>query len=251
MTEPVDSNNTPLDVNRPLAPREFRVARREGLVLGVCQIYFMVIWVRGCWDALTNADGTFSRPIESAVVFGLSASLWTGLCTWGLLDWWKHRLIVGTDTLHYVGVVRDLQISRDDLVEVRWRGTYRRGVVVIRTTRSRLRINLARYSRDERDDLIDCLHRLARDIPQPNWETFSQFPLKRSPEELRREAIWNASICCGLMLATSIACAAIAAAWGPEYLLYPVSVALAMGALVYLGRMRWWVLSTDNQSARL
>lgn len=246
MPDPADPNNPVPGGHDPSAPREFRMPRMYGAVWGGALIFFGTFGTSSVWEAATNADGSFPRPFEFAVVFGLFSSFWIVLSLWGLMDWKQHRLVVGDETLRYIGVIRDVQFSRDDLVEVRWRGFYRRGSVVIRSSRSRLSLDLDGYSDDERDDLIDRLRALARDASQQGWEAFNQPRPELSPEERRRVAIQGGSICCGLLLVTSLVFAA-AGAWGLGWHWYAVSVALAVWALSYPVRMRTVVSSPGIQ----
>lgn len=73
-------------------------------------------------------------------------------------------------------------------------------------------------------------------------------PRPLSPEEQRREVIWNGSICCGLLLVTSLVFAA-AGAWGLGWNWYALSIALAVAAVSYLVRMWKGIRSPDPQSA--
>lgn len=246
MPDPSDPNNAVSGGHEPSAPREFLGNKSDGAVLAVFLLVFVAFDAGSVWVAATNPDGSVPSRFEFAVVVGLFWSGWVALCVWELMRWWKHRLIVGCDTLHYVGVIRDVQLSRDDLVEVRWRGIYRRGSVVIRSSRSRLRIDLAHYPGDKQDDLIDRLRTLARDASQQGWEAFNQPRPELSPEERRRVAIQGGSICCGLLLVTSLVFAA-AGAWGLGWHWYAVSVALAVWALSYPVRMRTVVSSPGIQ----
>ena len=168
MAESADTNDAVPDDVSTSSPREFRRPRWYGPLFSGGLLFFVGMAAFSVWAAATNADGSFPRPFEFAVVYGLFWSCWILVSIWGLVDWWKHRLIVGEDLLHYVGVVRDVQLSREDLVEVQWRGIFRRGTVVIQSPRSRLRIHLDVYPVDERDDLIDRLRTPTRDASQKN-----------------------------------------------------------------------------------
>ena len=148
---------------------EYRL-RRCHLIIGVVgTVVFSSIGIVATAAALWNIDGSFSRPVLSAVIFGV---FYLGLTLLGasvILAYFRKRLILRGTQIAQRGIVRAKSINADEVTLVRWRQAPRGGSVVVYTPAHRLTIRLANFTAEEQEQIVTFVRGLVDPQLQEDW----------------------------------------------------------------------------------
>lgn len=159
------------DVQRmPTSAKCFRRRRRSlvvGLVGAVC---FTALGVAS--TVVFAVDDSFPRPHLAALIVGAFWSAFTLLPLWLIAAYLRERLSLDNHTIVQHGVFGSKTLAVRDVVQVRWRNWPREGSLVVRTQTERVKIDLARFARSEREQVVRFFRETFAAGIQENWPLF-------------------------------------------------------------------------------
>ena len=161
--------------------------RRYYLWLGLgTLIFFLVVGAISVAAAWWNLDGSFPHPNAAALIFGV---FWTGfslLSLWVLAAYFRERLRLGPSAVVSRGVCHLRTTRLADVEKIIWRRYPAGGSIVIRTPAKRLTVELANFTRSERDEIIAYFREAIPPSRQEGWETYDSSV--RTPRKSSRGA---------------------------------------------------------------
>ncbi|MDM8005086.1 MAG: hypothetical protein QUV05_02895 [Phycisphaerae bacterium] len=152
--------------------RCFRLERRFLHIGVVCTIFFFLFGVGSSAAALWNVDGSFGRPRETALVFGVFWACFTGLGIGLILRSVRSRLYIGPRSVRELGVFRVRAMCFDGLSAARWRVFLRGGSLVLRGRDGKLTLDFASFSPADRREMIELLRNRIDERIQEDWARF-------------------------------------------------------------------------------
>jgi hypothetical protein len=174
------------------------------LVLGLFGlIFFTLATVGGVALPLVNPDGSFTRPVEFAIVAGLVFGGFTLLSIYMLVAYRRERLYVSSAGIRAVGVFRSRAALFAEVARAVWRSWPRGGSIVLHTAEGRLAIDFANYEGGK--ELAPFLRATLPTDVQSNYERYESTNVRASVafQQLRernnRTAAWMLPVC-GLAL---------------------------------------------------
>lgn len=210
---------------------------RQYLILGIVSTtLFLVMDVGSVYVAYWNIDGSFPHPKLFALIFGIYWSCWTLLGLWLIVASLRERLFVSADSITQHGCVAKRTIRVPDVIQINWKGTPQSGGILVRSSFTKIKINLANFTRDERDKLIQFFHDTFATIIQDGWSRFLESDSRAKPQG-KPNSLRTATICASLLFA----CAGIfgycgVIGLGVQWLI--IGVINALAGTWYLWRIR-------------
>lgn len=126
-------------------PIELRV-RRSYLATGIiCAIGFAIIGTVSVVVAAWNIDGSFPNPTPMAVFFGVFWGAWFLLSLYSIAASYREKLTVTSDTVTQACVFLTRTIRVSDVTTAKWRARPVGGSIVIRSSRSRNKIDFNNF----------------------------------------------------------------------------------------------------------
>lgn len=178
----------------------YRFKRSLRKVSWVCLLFYSSAAIGSSWVALANPDGSFARPVASAIFFGVFWSVWALLSLWLLCACYRERLFLGSDRITEQGLYFRRSLAISELSSVCWRGVPRqRGSVVLRTSSARVVIGFGNYEPHEQDEIIAFVRQYASPEITTGWEAFVNSHL---PQPQLPPSRWVAALCGLIFLVT-------------------------------------------------
>ena len=100
--------------------REYRPARVAFWVGLGCTVAFLAAGVGSVWVALANPDGSFARPVTTAIGFGVFWGLLTLLSASILWSAVVERVVLWEDRVRVVGLRRTREVRFADVTRAEW-----------------------------------------------------------------------------------------------------------------------------------
>lgn len=173
--------------------KEYRLPRsyfRLGLGLTVG---FLTIGGVSVWAALTNVDGSFRFPVETATVF----AVWWGLMALlGVYVMWAsvvERLLLWEDRVRCVGSFRTREVRLADVTRAAWHiGPAGGGSLVLHGPGGKVTVNFPQIEMPARLAVRDYFRTTIPESLQDGWAKYALFyePTPERIEKARRTEKW-------------------------------------------------------------
>lgn len=164
----------------------------------MCLVFFSLVDVASVTVALLNPDGSFDRPVVSAIVFGTFWTAWVLLSLYLLVAYFRERWTLSDDGVSVQGVVWFRSLPVADVTSVRWAGYPAGGSVVLQGAGQKLVLWLSNSPKDEQTEIVEFVRsRFPLEI-QTGWEDYVA-----ARDRVRKPAVksrWVA-VFCALLLA--------------------------------------------------
>jgi len=220
--------------------------RRYYLVVGIAGVVFSAIV--GCFSTVLawfNVDGSFANPRFFALVFGVFWSAFTALGIYIILAYFRERLHVSHDCLTAIGCLRTRSLQFADVQRMRWRAWPQGGSIVLRDTATRIVVEFANYTPEERNELIALFRNRMDAERQEGWSRFAVAVVERRPAKTQRSR--TAAVLCALAFG-GIAVAFVCCWWiglGVQYLVLGILNAVGFVAYSLSVGYRWSFVADD------
>lgn len=157
--------------------------RRSLLFAGVaCTGCFLAFGLLSSLTALWNVDGSFARPAQAALFFGLFWSAWVLLGVYITAAAVRERLYVSPRRIEKVGCLRTRTMQLEDVSSAQWRQIPRQGSLVLRGRNGKLTLEFGNYGTADRRELIARLRDYLDEHLQEGWAEFeARFPADPCP----------------------------------------------------------------------
>lgn len=140
--------------------RIFRL-RLYYLVSGiVCGVFLAIIGIGSVLVALWNIDGSFSRPREAALLFGVVYSGFTLLAAFMVAAYFRERLEFSPTTIVQRGIFRTRTLSLSEIVQIKWHIWPGQGSFVVRTASQKVTIYLDNFTTEECLEIVQFLRHI-------------------------------------------------------------------------------------------
>ena len=224
-------------------PNGFKCYRlqRSYLILGiVCSTGFLAMGVWTVWAAYWNIDGSFPHPKLMALIGSLFWMFWFFLGLWIILAYFRERLFISDSAIiqHLCFTTRAVDLA--DVTEIIWKRYPQGGRVIVRGPNVKVKVHLANFTSQEREELIQFFGGTFDEHMQKGWVRFveAQRHRKRSISDVRSRAIvvW----CIVFLLGFAGACMYVwmlSSMW--YHLLIAVSFALAGAGYMWRAWAGW------------
>lgn len=156
---------------------------RPHLILGIVSTtLFLAMDVGSVYAAYWNIDGSFLRPKLAALIFGIFWSCMTLLGLWLILAYFRERLFVSSDAITQQGCLTRKTIDVSNVIQIIWKRIPQGGRVIVRSHLAKIKIYLANFTGDERDDLVQYFHDTFAAEIQTGWSRFIESRQQTKPQ---------------------------------------------------------------------
>jgi hypothetical protein len=143
-----------------------------------------------------NVDGSFRNPLLAALVGGAFWLAFSLIGVWLVLLYYRYRLLLDSDEILQVGVVRRQHVQVWQIEELKWRCIPAGGSVKLRGLFGVVVVELGNFVRSDRQEVIAFFRSAVDPARQTGWERFDEHFNRVGPHKPRSR--W-ATICSATM----------------------------------------------------
>ena len=227
--------------------RTFRMCSDYRNIGIVCTLLFAIIWIATVCAGVMAPEDELKRRIAAFVmpliVFGFFICLGLWLC----VAYFRYRLLLDSRMIRHVGIFATTEIRLSDIRSVRWRLFPQFGSCVITSYDSRIVVEFANFSVDERTELVHYLRENSAVDLQADWDSFRERFLQTSPDKERQKKIVQYLIRFVLWCSAVAFAVAWCAGMGAQYL---VIAMVNVFAAIVLGRKQAETEAGNQEEAK-
>ncbi len=152
----------------------------------LCTPLFLVAWIAGIHEVLTNKSNPAAHPIAALVFISVILGGFTFMGLYIILAYYKEHLILNDREIRHVGAFRTKSVPWQSIQQIKWRIGPSGGSAILYGNQTKIKIEFGNFIATQRAEIIEIIHHNVDDVCYLDWSKFHKRFRPPTPEAKRK-----------------------------------------------------------------